>query len=76
MPPWMHHIGEIYGWATTPRQVGAARLPQTTPIPGLTLVGQWTQPGNGVWTVAASGVRAARIVLGHDTDRGLVPPLA
>ena len=67
------HLGPVYGWAGSPQQAGSRRLANTTPISGLYLVGQWTQPGYGVWTVAASGVKVARLVLGVQTSAGLIP---
>jgi prolycopene isomerase len=57
-------FGPIYGWAATPRQIGLGRLGQRTPVRGLHLVGHWTQPGHGVFTVVLSGLAAARLVLG------------
>ncbi|HYC55064.1 MAG TPA: NAD(P)/FAD-dependent oxidoreductase [Candidatus Binatia bacterium] len=51
--------GAIYGWELTPRQVGLGRLPNVTPIAGLTLAGHWTRPGGGIYGVVLSGVEAA-----------------
>lgn len=59
----LHHMGPYSGWAATPQQSGLRRLPQQTPVSGLLLAGEWTQPGHGIWTVMASGIRAARLVL-------------
>jgi prolycopene isomerase len=56
-------FGPIYGWAGTPRQTGQGRLSPRTPVRGLHLVGQWTQPGYGVLPVVLSGMRAARRLL-------------
>jgi prolycopene isomerase len=58
--------GALYGWAHTPRQVGQARLAQTTPVAGLVLAGHWTRPGGGVLAVVRSGIEAARTLLGRD----------
>jgi prolycopene isomerase len=69
----LHEIGPIYGWDNTPGNSGLSRLPQTTPVDGLYLAGQWTQPGHGVWTVVASGVQVARLLLGASTSKGLSP---
>jgi len=55
--------GAIYGWELTPRQVGLGRLPNVTPIDGLTLAGHWTRPGGGIYGVVLSGVEAACSVL-------------
>jgi prolycopene isomerase len=71
----LHEHGPIYGWATTPALSGPFRLPQWTPIEGLYLAGHWSQPGHGIWTVMLSGLRAARLVLGRETSRGVSSPL-
>jgi phytoene dehydrogenase-like protein len=71
--PTLHQIGPIYGWRAAPDSSLAYRLPQRTPIAGLYLAGQWTQPGHGVWTVVASGIRAARLVLDLEPAAGLRP---
>jgi len=68
----LHHIRTVYGWEMSPRYSGVKRLPPRTPIDGLLLAGQWTQPGVGVTTVTISGVEAARLALGAPAAR---PPL-
>lgn len=68
--------GALYGFALSPDQVGAARPAAATPLPGLTLAGHWTQPGGGVYGVLASGVEAARLVLGLPTQAALWKALA
>jgi phytoene dehydrogenase-like protein len=68
----LHRTRTIYGWEMSPRYSGVKRLPPRTPVDGLLLCGQWTQPGVGVTTVAASGVQAARLALGAPAAR---PPL-
>ncbi len=69
----LHELGPSYGWAETPSQTGSFRLPQKTPIRGLYLAGNWTQPGHGIWTVMISGLRAARLILDHNTNTGVQP---
>jgi prolycopene isomerase len=56
-------FGPMYGWAPTLQQSGIRRLGRTTPIAGLYLAGQWTQPGHGVMLVVLSGEAVARRVL-------------
>jgi phytoene dehydrogenase-like protein len=68
----LHNLGPYLGWALTPQQSGIRRLPQQAPL-GLVLVGQWTQPGPGVWTVIRSGIGAARLVLGVPTSAPALP---
>ncbi len=63
--------GALYGWELSPAQVGSGRLPGSTPIPGLRLVGHWTQPGGGVYGVVSSGIITARSVLGPGADLDL-----
>jgi prolycopene isomerase len=63
--------GAAYGWEVSPSQVGPGRLPMTTPVEGLHLVGHWTQPGGGVYGVVWSGVQAARTVLGYERESHL-----
>ena len=57
--------GALYGWELSPRNIGPGRPATRTPLPGLHLVGHWTQPGGGVTGVVTSGVQAAREILGH-----------
>jgi phytoene desaturase len=71
-----NEAGALYGFALTPEQVGAGRPAAATPLPGLTLAGHWTQPGGGVYGVLASGVEAARIVLGLPSQADLWKALA
>lgn len=68
--------GAAYGWELSPRQVGLTRNAQNTPIDGLFLAGHWTQPGGGVYGVVASGVGAARRVLGFGGEAELWESLA
>jgi len=70
----LHSIGPIYGWAASPGQTGASRLGNRTPVSGLLLAGHWSQPSHGILFVVASGLRVARLVLGVDASRGLIPP--
>ena len=67
----LHLMGPIYGWEAISSQIGARRLAPRTPIKGLVLAGQWTQPGHGLVTVAQSGLGAARLILGKPS----APPL-
>lgn len=66
-----HDLGAYAGWAPTPAQTGARRLPQRTPVAGLILAGQWTRPAHGIWTVVKSGISAAGLILGSKTAVGL-----
>jgi phytoene dehydrogenase-like protein len=68
----VHRMGPIYGCAASPAQAGLRRLPPQTPIPGLLLAGQWTQPAHGIFAVVESGIQAARLAL---AARTAVPPL-
>jgi phytoene dehydrogenase-like protein len=69
----LHLMGPYGGWVNTPRQSGPRRLPQQTPVSGLLLAGEWTQPGLGIWTVMESGIRAARLVLGTPAAAPIMP---
>ena len=64
-------LGPVYGWEATPKQSGAFRLGHVTPISGLFLCGQWTQPGHGIWTVVLSGIRTAGIIQNKNTSKGM-----
>lgn len=72
-PTRLHKLAPVYGWAATPDQTGARRLPQEGPIGGLLLSGHWTQPGHGISVVVRSGVGAARLALGAATSMPAVP---
>jgi phytoene dehydrogenase-like protein len=67
------YLGPIYGWAVEPKQAAAYRLPHETPFQGLWLCGHWTQPAGGIWSVVASGIQTARLVLDRDIHTGLMP---
>jgi prolycopene isomerase len=69
-----HYLGPIYGWAVEPKQSAAYRLPHKTPFEGLWLCGHWTQPAGGIWSVVASGIQTARLVLDQNVRGGLMPP--
>lgn len=69
----VRRIDSIYGAAMTPAQVGARRLGHSTPIHGLYLVGQWTQPGCGIPWVIDSGIEVARQVVGRSSAEELFP---
>jgi len=55
--------GAAYGWAVLPEQSGKERLSPISPIKNLYLAGHWTSPGPGVNAVAASGWRAAQLII-------------
>ena len=68
--------GALYGWELSPRNVGPGRPGPQTPVHGLHLVGHWAQPGGGIYGVVASGVQAARAILGHRREIDLWESLA
>ncbi len=70
--PKVHRMGPIYGWALSPAQALLERLPPETPVEGLLLAGQWTQPAHGIVAVVESGIQAARLTLG---TRAAIPAL-
>lgn len=59
--------GAIYGWELSPEQTGRRRLEHQTPIGGLLVSGQWTQPGGGIYAVVSSGLQTAQQILGYAT---------
>ena len=64
--------GAMLGWEMSPGQLAEGRLPNTTPVKNLYLVGHWTQPGGGITPVIVSAQRVARMVLtGKDAGRDL-----
>lgn len=70
----LNFTGSIYGWEVAPDQVGPKRLDHRTPILGLLLSGHWTQPGGGIYAVAASGLQTAQAILGEaELNRILAP---
>lgn len=61
-----NYKGAMYGWASTPEQVGRQKLPEETAIGGLYIVGHWTglpSGHSGIPTVVTSGRRVAKVVL-------------
>ncbi len=69
----LHRLGPIYGWANSIEQAGPRRLSYKTPVSGLYLVGHWTHPGSGIWTVMLSGINAARYILGKNMAEAIWP---
>jgi len=55
--------GAMYGWSNIVGQAMTSRLPQRTPVDGLYLAGQWTQPGSGMTPCMQSGYAAAEFCL-------------
>jgi len=64
--------GAMLGWEMSPGQLAEGRLPNSTTVKNLYLVGHWTQPGGGITPVIVSAQRVARIILsGKDDNRDL-----
>src|SRR5262245_43369015 len=64
--------GAMLGWEMSPGQLAEGRLPNTTTVENLYLVGHWTQPGGGITPVIVSAQRVARTILsGKDDSRDL-----
>ena len=60
--------GAMLGWEMSPEQLGAGRLPVTSPVWNLYLTGHWTEPGGGITPVIISAQRVAKTILtGTDT---------
>lgn len=59
-----NYKGAAYGWEMSPKQVGANRIANKSPIEGLYFAGHWSTPGGGVYGVSYSGMLAAQQVLG------------
>lgn len=72
----LNQRGAMYGWELAPDQVGPGRLAPDAPIDGLVLAGHWTRPGAGVYGALASGLSAARTVLGVEDEDALWRRLA
>ncbi|MEE9426076.1 MAG: NAD(P)/FAD-dependent oxidoreductase [Methylococcales bacterium] len=64
----LNHQGSAYGWNPSPSQTGPGRPNVKTEIPGLYLASHWAQPGGGVNGVSISGVMAAQVILGINTQ--------
>jgi len=64
--------GAMLGWEMSPGQLAEGRLPNSTTVKNLHLVGHWTQPGGGITPVIVSAQRVARTILsGKDENRDL-----
>ncbi len=73
--------GAAYGFALSPEHVGPARPGPSCEVEGLFAAGHWVRPGGGLAGVAASGLAAARAVLGPGAAlplgrEGAAPPSA
>jgi prolycopene isomerase len=55
--------GAFAGWALVPEMLSRARPQQRSPLPGLYLAGQWTNPFAGLPWVVRSGYNTAGMVL-------------
>lgn len=58
-----NHRGAMYGFSSTPQQVGPGRPPHRTPLHGLFQVGHYTRPSHGIVGASLSGLFAAREIL-------------
>jgi prolycopene isomerase len=58
---WNHH-GAMLGWEMSPDQLAGARPDPGGLVPGLLMVGHWTQPGGGITPVMISAMEVARRV--------------
>ncbi len=61
--------GAIYGFANTPEENPAFRLPQKGPLEGLWFSGAWTQPGGGYSPCIESGNSAAKMIIAAHQPR-------
>jgi prolycopene isomerase len=53
----------MLGWEMSPGQLAENRLPNTTTVKNLYMVGHWTQPGGGITPVIVSAQLVARMIL-------------
>jgi prolycopene isomerase len=60
--------GAMLGWEMSPEQLAEGRLPNSTTVKNLHLVGHWTQPGGGITPVIVSAQRVARTILTGKQD--------
>ncbi|HTM48624.1 MAG TPA: NAD(P)/FAD-dependent oxidoreductase [Bryobacteraceae bacterium] len=60
--------GAMLGWEMSPDQLAEGRLPNSTTVKNLHLVGHWTQPGGGITPVIVSAQRVARTILTGKQD--------
>lgn len=58
-----NYRGAMLGWEMSPDQLGTLRPALEGVLPGLYLVGHWTQPGGGITPVIVSAQQAARRVI-------------
>jgi len=65
--------GAAFGWENSPTQTGGRRLGIATPVDGLYLAGQWTQPGHGAYRALLSGMHAARAITAAGGEMDAVP---
>ena len=63
-----NHRGAVYGYSNAPASVGSKRPSTDTPVEGLYLASQWTQPGSGSLGAIYAGVRAANLVAGEAAE--------
>jgi phytoene desaturase len=72
-----NHQGAMLGWEMSPDQLGARRLPFSTPVRNLYLTGHWTEPGGGITPVIASAQRVATAIMsGRDAQHDFGAPYA
>lgn len=63
-----NHHGAMLGWEMSPDQLGERRPALDGALPGLYLVGHWTQPGGGITPVIVSAQQVARRVIEGTTS--------
>ncbi len=60
----LNRDGAQCGWENSPHQTQHRRPANTTPLPGLYIVGDWAHPGSGTIHTMASGFQATMQILG------------
>jgi prolycopene isomerase len=60
----LNREGAQCGWENSPHQTQHRRPANTTPLPGLYIVGDWAHPGSGTIHTMASGFQATMQILG------------
>jgi phytoene dehydrogenase-like protein len=74
-PSRIMHVGikePACGWEPSPEHVEEKQLGHETPIRGLYLSGHWSQPGLGLYTSIASGIRTAQLILQFSSTENLL----
>ncbi len=69
----LNHQGAMLGWQLSPDQLGEKRPDIRGPFENLYFVGHWSRPGGGITPVMISAMQTAKLIIGGEQVRSMLP---